>query len=62
MLHICAQNNHRKMAKICLQYNCDVNALNNDGMTPLDVCDKLQFQALGDWLIFMGAEVGALVR
>lgn len=61
MLHICAQNNLKKMAKICLHYNCDINALDVDGMTPLDICDKLQFKSMADWLIFMGGENGSLV-
>lgn len=60
MLHICAQNNLKKIAKICIQYNCDINAINNDGRTPLDICDKLQFRAMADWFIFMGAENGVL--
>jgi ankyrin repeat protein len=58
MVHICAQNNLKKMAKICLLANCNINAANNDGKTPLDICDKLQFKAMGDWLIFMGGENG----
>lgn len=58
MLHICAQNNLKKIAKTCLQHNCDINAIDIDGRTPLDICDKLQFKALGDFFIFNGAENG----
>jgi ankyrin repeat protein len=59
MLHVCAQNNLKKMAHLCIKHGCDVNARNKKGMTPLDYCDMLQFQAMAEWLVVMGAENGA---
>ena len=56
MLHVCAQNNLKKMASLCLQHGCDINAVNRKGMTPLDVCDKLNFSGLAQWFVTMGAE------
>ena len=58
MLHVCSQNNLRKLAGIVLEHGCDVNATNKKGMTPLDYCDKLNFKGMGEWLVTMGAENG----
>ena len=56
MLHICAQNNLKKMANLCIKQGCDLNARNRKGMTPLDYCDMLKFSALAEWMVIMGAE------
>jgi ankyrin repeat protein len=62
MLHVCAQNNSKKMANLCIKHGCDLNARNRKGMTPLDYCDMLKFSALAEWMVNMGAENGSLTR
>lgn len=62
MLHICAQNNLKKMANICIKQGCDINARNRKGMTPLDYCDMLKFSMLAEWMVIMGAENGTMVN
>lgn len=59
MLHVCAQNNLKKLSNICIKHGCDLNARNKKGMTPLDYCDMLKFNALAEWMVVMGAENGA---
>jgi hypothetical protein len=56
MLHVCAQNNIKKMANLCIKHGCDINARNRKGMTPLDYCDMLTFSGLAEWMVIMGAE------
>jgi hypothetical protein len=58
MLHVCAQNNLKKMAAELLRRGCFLNALNKKKLTPLDYCDSLKYDALGEWLISKGAERG----
>ena len=58
MLHVCAQNNLKKMANLCIKNGCDLNAVNKKGMTPLDYCDMLKFDPLGEWMVAMGGENG----
>lgn len=60
MLHVCAQNNNKKIANLCIKYGCDINAINRKGMTPLDYADMLKFSALAEWMVAMGAESGSM--
>lgn len=64
LLHICAQNNNRRLAakilKRCPQAN--INARNYKSLTPLDFSDKYGFAKLSEWLISMGAVHGPLQR
>ena len=62
MLHICAQNNLKKMAALCIDNGCDINAVNGLGMTPLDLCDRLQFKGMAEWLVVMGADNGSIMN
>lgn len=56
LLHICAQNNLRKMASIILEHGADINAENKKGYTALDYCDNYQFDKLGDWFVKNGGD------
>jgi hypothetical protein len=58
LLHICAQNNHRKLAALILKHapQTNVNAKNFKSLTPLDYCEKYGFMKMYDWLIEFGAE------
>lgn len=61
MLHVCAQNNHRKLASILFQAfpTINVNAMNHKGLTPLDYAEKYGFQQVASWLVSVGAVQGA---
>jgi hypothetical protein len=58
LLHICAQNNLKKMANLVLDYGADINAENKKGITALDYCDNYHFDKLGDWFVQMGGDNG----
>jgi hypothetical protein len=60
IMHICAQNNHRKLASTLLQRfpQCSVNTENFKGLTPLDYADKYGFQKMSGWLTSAGAVNG----
>jgi hypothetical protein len=60
IMHICAQNNHRKLASALLQRfpQCSVNTENFKGLTPLDYSDKYGFQKMSNWLASAGAVNG----
>jgi len=57
IMHICAQNNHRKLASMILKVapTIDVNATNAKQLTPLDYSIKYGFQKMEEWLIDNGA-------
>lgn len=57
LLHICAQNNHRKLASMILKTvpNTNINAKNLKGLTAVDYCEKYGFDKMYDWLIACGA-------
>jgi ankyrin repeat protein len=59
LLHICAQNNLRKMASLVLSYGCSLNAKNKKGLTALDYCAKYAFGDMSVWLIGEGATYGS---
>ena len=52
IIHICAQNNHRKLASLLVQHfpQCLVNRRNLKGLTPLDYAEKYGFQKMSAWL------------
>jgi hypothetical protein len=52
LLHICAQNNHRKLAQLILKHspNTNVYTKNHKGFTALDYCEKYGFLKMYDWL------------
>ena len=50
MLHICCQNNLRKMASIVINAGCPINEINHKGLTPLDYCNIYNFPQLSIWL------------
>lgn len=57
MLHICCQNNHKKLATVIINHGCNINACNNKGYTPLDYCYLYKFYALAEWIESHGGEV-----
>ena len=60
LLHVCAQNNLRKMAVLVIRAGCSVNLRNKKGFTALDYCVKYSFFDMGDWLMTQGACHGEL--
>lgn len=56
MIHLCAQNNLKKMASVLLKYGCPKNERNFKGLTPLDYCYMYQHEALGEWMKGKGCE------
>mmetsp|Transcript_36368 Transcript_36368/g.67735 ORF Transcript_36368/g.67735 Transcript_36368/m.67735 type:complete len:476 (+) Transcript_36368:94-1521(+) len=58
LLHICAQNNLKKMASLVLEFGADINAENKKGITALDYCDNYHFDKLGDWFVQNGGDNG----
>merc|ERR1712167_92816 len=54
LLHICAQNNLKRMASLVLGYGANINAENKKGITALDYCDNYHFDKLGDWFVQNG--------
>ena len=61
MLHICAQNNNKKIASLLLNsegIECDINILNNKSHTPLDYAEKYGHTKLAQYLIGKGAVSG----
>jgi ankyrin repeat protein len=55
LLHICAQNNLRKMAALVLSHGCDINALNHKSCSALDYAERYSFTKMADWLRSKGA-------
>ena len=60
LLHVCAQNNLRKMAALVIRAGCPLNLRNKKGFTALDYCVKYSFFDMGDWLMKQGAYHGEL--
>lgn len=60
LLHICAQNNNRRIAALLLDSasNCEVNAANFKSHTPLDYAVKYGFHKLAGFLEARGAVSG----
>lgn len=49
LLHICAQNNLKKMAVLIVRNGGRINSKNTKGYTPLDYCNKYGFEKLANW-------------
>ena len=55
-LHVSCQNNHKKLAALLIDSDCDINAMNHQGKTALDYCDLLKYTDLAQYLVLQGAE------
>jgi ankyrin repeat protein len=62
MLHVCAQNNNRKIASLLLDsakhVRSNINAVNLKGLTSLDYAEKYGFEKLAIYLVGKGAHKG----
>jgi hypothetical protein len=56
LLHIAAQNNHRRVAKLLLKMRADVDAKNTTGNTPLHYCYSYGYSQLAEFLVTVGAD------
>merc|ERR1719337_703837 len=56
LLHIAAQNNHRRMAKLLLKLRSDVDGKNSRGNTPLHYCYAYGYSQLAEFLVTVGAD------
>ena len=54
-LIVACQNGHGRLAKMCVRYSADVNAVNHKKNTPLHFTVQYGFNALGDFLVDKGA-------
>lgn len=54
MLHICSQNNNKKLASLALKYGCPINARNHKGLTAMDYCVMYKFDTMATWLSSKG--------
>jgi len=54
-LIVACQNGHGRLAKMCVRYGADVNAVNHKNNTPLHFTVQYGFNALGDFLVDKGA-------
>jgi len=57
IVHICAQNNHRKLMHAIISKHpwVDINRRNKKHCTALDYCEKYGFLKMYDWLVVEGA-------
>ena len=55
ILHMACRYNNKKIAKLCLKFNADLNVQNIFGYTPLHYCFMYNFYDLGAYLISKGA-------
>ena len=55
-LIVACQNGHGRLAKMCVRYGADVNAVNHKKNTPLHFTVQYGFNALGDFLVDKGAD------
>ena len=58
LLHIAAQNNHRRIAKLLLKLRSDVDGKNQKGNTPLHYCYAYGYSQLAEFLVTVGADEG----
>lgn len=56
ILILACQNNHKDLARLCLQYSCDINWRNNSGKSALDFTRQYKYSHLESYLIRKGAE------
>jgi len=57
-LHCAARNDRLNAAEILLDFGADVNAKNDDGLTPLDMTKMSKKQKVADLLLSRGGEYG----
>jgi hypothetical protein len=62
LLHVCAQNNLRKMASLVLSFGCEINAVNFKACSALDYAERYSFSKLADWLRSKGALRAAAIQ
>jgi hypothetical protein len=66
MMHVCAQNNNRKIAAMLLDCASSspssINAVNLKGFSPLDYAEKYGFEKLASFLISKGARNGSQLQ
>lgn len=55
ILIIACQNNHKDLARLCLQYNADINWRNNFQKSALDFTRQYGYSGLESYLIKNGA-------
>jgi len=56
LLHIACQNNNRRIAKLLINNNIDINEANKRGNTALHYCYQYGFNALAEFLMAHGAD------
>ena len=56
LLHISAQNGHKRVVKLLLRSGADINAQNNQGQTVLHFAFAFGFNELGEYMISKGAD------
>lgn len=62
LLHICAQNNHVRLAGMLVQMKAgtiNINARNLKMLTPLDFAERYHFEKMKEWLLERGGQSGA---
>ena len=60
LLHISAQNGHKRVAKLLLRNGADLNSQNNNGQTVLHFAFAYGFEDLGNYFISKGADDSVL--
>lgn len=56
LLHIAAQNGNKRMIKLCLRREADINSQNLSGQTPLHYAYAYGYSDVGEYLIRKGAD------
>ena len=56
ILCVACQNGHKRIAKVALRRECNINFQNKRGNTPLHFCYQYGFQALAEYLQSKGAD------
>jgi ankyrin repeat protein len=51
LLHICAQNNLKKMAALLIRNGCPIYFRNKRGLLPVDYCTMYSFFEMREWLL-----------
>ena len=56
LLHVCAQNGNKRIAKLCLRRGASIAMQNLNGQTVLHYCYSYGFTELGEYFITKGAD------
>lgn len=56
LLHVCAQNGNKRIAKLCLRRGASIATQNLNGQTVLHYCFSYGFSELGEYFITKGAD------